>query len=284
MPAIQKQVTQRNGRRSIRVTSRQLASPCDHAACGLDPWEEVRSFVPLTAPDARPNDRHDGGASFVDSTEELKGRTVRPVERLRSEEYHGYPLRRAVLVVFNRDGRKVTAELKEVAGILKIRGVGMDEESALRDLEVQFEKLVREKVRVPPHVREKKDLPLVLVINCLVDWKRFDRENPLPTPLWGQVLKHRNGHSPRIRWLLGPNKIRKQTTPLPASHTHPFILELPEGQWFKGVVKEYPDRIEWVEPPYRVPDPTDPEERRRAWEAIPTIYADQPGVWPVKGE
>jgi hypothetical protein len=47
-------------------------------------------------------------------------------------------------------------------------------------------------------------------------------------------------------------------------------------------VKQHPDRLEWVEEPYVVPDPHDLAARRQAWEAIPTVLADQAGAWPVE--
>ena len=50
------------------------------------------------------------------------------------------------------------------------------------------------------------------------------------------------------------------------------------------VVKEFADHVEWIEPPSEVPNPEDPQEQRKAWEAIPTSYADQAGVWPLKDE
>src|SRR5262249_10230610 len=210
--------------------------------------------------------------------------SVRPrrVQRLRSDENNGYPLGRPLLVLFNREGIIVTAEFKEVAAILDVRGVGLDEESALRDLEVRFEKLIREKVRIPPHARRRKDENIRLVINHLIDWEQFDRENPTPHLLWGRIAGHGASPRPTVYWLVGPDGLREQTRVLPHRLTSPYFLPLQTGDWFQAVVLEYPDRTEWVEPPLRSPDPTDPAVRKAAWEAIPRIVADKPGVWPLK--
>jgi len=60
------------------------------------------------------------------------------------------------------------------------------------------------------------------------------------------------------------------------------LQHLQKGQWFHATVKQYPDRLEWVEEPYSVPDPNDESAREKAWQAIPTTRADQPGTWPVE--
>jgi hypothetical protein len=249
----------------------------------------------------------DTAASFVDSVAELGGvpgldwasldrvrklldrhgvsHAVRPlpVQRLSSEEYNGYPLQRVLLVVFNREGRKVTAEFKEVADILAIRGIGADESAALRDLERQFDEIVRTKVRIPPHAREGRDEGVRRVVNHLVDWQRFEQENPRPRLLWGRLLRRPRSGGVRVHWLLGPGELRDRDAALPRRYATPYFDTLQPGDWFRGVVREYPDRVEWVEPPTRCPDPTDPAARKAAWEAIPRVVADEPDVWPLKG-
>jgi hypothetical protein len=209
---------------------------------------------------------------------------TREINRLRSAENNGYPLRRTLLVVFNREPGRVTAEFREISHIRLLRGTGLDEDSALRDLEARFDRLVRERIRLPPHARRDEDLPLVLLVNHLVNWEQFERENPLPRLLWGHVMKSTASGRSRIHWLLGPGGIRKQTTELPPPYSHAALAALPAGSWFRGVVKEFADHVEWIEPPSEVPNPEDPQEQRKAWEAIPTSYADQAGVWPLKDE
>jgi hypothetical protein len=285
------------------------ASPSFQASFGFGARDGARARVALMASDASVGELLDTAAFFLDSAEELEGLAARPgvdsalmdrvrmrldrhgashsvrpvrVDRLRSVEHNGYPLRRAQLVVFNRRGRHVTASLSEVARILGIKGVGTDEVSALQDLESQFDRLVRAKVRVPPHARKDRDEPVRAVVNHLVDWDRFASENPLPRPLWGQVVKKPLVGRMTIRWLLGPGGVRRETAPLPGRYSHARITEVSKGKWFRAVVKEYPDRIEWVEPPHQVPDPEDPVERKKAWSAIPVAVADDPDVWPLK--
>jgi hypothetical protein len=210
----------------------------------------------------------------------------RPVKRLHAPEpaeHHGYPLRRTQLVIFNREKAGVVAELTELSRLLGLRGLGTDEDAALRDLERQFDQLVREKVRIPPHARRPEDDRLRLIVDHLVDWKEFIRDNPTPHLLWGQIVSHGASGRPKVHWLVGPDGVREQTGVLPLKLVSPYFLQLNDGDWFRAVVLEYPERLEWVEPPTRSPDPTDPEVRQAAWEAIPRIVADEPDAWPLKG-
>jgi len=311
MPVSAKQPRLRKpSRRSTRVTGRKFASDAPmpiHLVYRLEPHQRIRPLVAMMASEVNLAHSLDLASPFVLKLSDLSGLTLKadfitgvskrlqdrgvahaagplPIHRLHSTENNGYPLRRTLLVVFNGEAGRITAELKEVSDILNIRGVGWDEKSALNDLELRFERLIQTKVRIPPHAQRVEDTLLVSIINRLIDWNRFREENPLPTPLWGKLLRRRNGQPIQVQWLLGPHGKRHKTTALPATHDHPTFLALNEGQWFKAVVKEYPDRVEWIEPPYHVPDPEDPQERKRAWEAIPTIPADQPDVWPLREE
>jgi hypothetical protein len=307
MPATQERATPPTRRRSVQVTGRKLASPSAQATFGLSPSNGVRSSVALMANSASVSDLLDTAAFFADSVEELEGmpgvdsasldrvrrklerhgvsHAVRPlpVGRLACEEYNGYPLQQVLLVVFNRDGRKVTAEFKEVSDVLAIRGVGADEPEALRDLERQFDELIRTKVRIPPHAREDQDEAVRRVVNHLVDWNQFEQENPLPRLLWGRLLRRQRSGQLRVHWLLGPGELRDRDAMLPRLYATPYFDDLQQGDWFRGVVREYPGRVEWLEPPARCPDPTDPAARTAAWEAIPRVMADQLDVWPLKG-
>jgi hypothetical protein len=303
MPELKQGGARRRPPRSVRVTGRKLSSPAHearHAAFQLEPLdgvralvarmgiEHIRALVALMGSEASSPQLLELASPFVGGTlrdhGELHAIGTREINRLRSPENNGYPLRRPLLVVFNREPGRVTAEFREIVDILEMRGAGLDEESALRDLEARFDRLVREKVRVPPHARRVEDLPLVRLVNHLVNWEQFERENPLPRLLWGQVVKQAASGRSRIRWLLGPGGIRKQTTSLPRAYGNAFLAALPPGRWFRAVVKEYPDHVEWIEQPDEAPNPEDPEERRKAWEAIPTSFAGQPGVWPLKEE
>jgi hypothetical protein len=291
------------------VTGRKLAKPAPlsvRTRFGLDPRDGARIRVALLAESETSVKELLAAASFfVDSPEplgEVAGRTdeltelwqriglrgehpfarALRVNHLRAPEHNGYPLRRTQLVVFNRRKGQVTASFSEVAGTLKIMGIGTDEATALSDLERQFDYLVRDKVRIPPHARKERDDPIRLIVNHLVDWVRFEQESPLPRALWGQIVKRPLFGRPTVRWLLGPGGIRKETTSLTGGYNHPRLTTIPKGKWFRAVVKEYPDRIEWVEPPYQVPDPEDEAERRKAWAAIPAVLTTEEGVWPQK--
>jgi hypothetical protein len=233
-----------------------------------------------------PPDRADQLLSYL--TEFLSHRGVAqavrpvPVDRLRSPGHRGYPLRRTLLVMLNRERHQVTAEFKEVFPTLSIRGIGGDEQSALRDLERQFDQLVREKVRIPPHALMASDEPIRAIVNHLVDWDQFDRENPSPALIWGRVVRHESSGRPTVHWLIGPGGIRNKTALLPRKYRTPYFNLLKPGEWFRGIIREYPDQIVWDEPPKQCQDPTDEQCRQAAWDAIPRVAADEPDVWPLK--
>jgi len=278
MSEIKKRTAQGNGRRAVRVTGQGVASPSAQIPFGLYQSDDARSFSLKAGGGPGIGDHGDGTISQV-----ARPRLVQRLHAPPPAEHHGYPLRRPQLVIFNREKAGVTAELTELARLAGLRGLGTDEDAALRDLERQFDQLVREKVRIPPHARRPEDDRLRLVIDYLIDWKEFDRENPTPHLLWGQIVSQSASGRPRIHWLVGPDGMREQTGVLPRKLVSPYFLQLTDGDWFRAVVLEYPGHVEWVEPPARSPDPTDPEVRQAAWDAIPRIVADKPDVWPLKG-
>jgi hypothetical protein len=52
---------------------------------------------------------------------------VRPrrLNRIRSQEYAGgYPLRRTLLLMFDRDGQSIVAQIREVSAAFGLRGEG----------------------------------------------------------------------------------------------------------------------------------------------------------------
>ncbi len=315
MPATMKPFSsaRRPVRRSVRVTGRKYAvgsSSAVQQVFGRESHDRVRPFVAALGSEVNSGQLFDLTSVFLQSPEDLAGlplvaaqldrlldrlrETVRnrgiaqvarplPIQRLRSPEHHGYPLRRTQLVVFNREKGRVTAELREVSRSLDLRGIGADEALALRDLERQFDWLVREKVRIPLHARQARDEMVRLIVDHLVDWEQFERENPTPRLLWGRITRHGHSLRPTVHWLRGPGGLQEQTGPLPWRLRTSYFLLLKEGDWFRAVVLEYPDRIEWLEPPTRCPDPTDPATRQAAWDSIPRLVADRPDVWPLKG-
>jgi hypothetical protein len=185
-------------------------------------------------------------------------------------------------VAFNRELGRVLAELKEVSKDLGIKGVGIDEEGALRDLERQFDQLVTEKVRIPPHARRPDDDRIRSVVNHLVNWDQFERDNPAPQLLWGRITGNTHSSRPRVHWRLGLGGMHGKIGEVPPRLESPYFRQLDDGDWFQAVVLDYLDHIEWIEPPVRRPDPTDPEARAAAWQAIARTLADEPDVWPLK--
>ena len=248
-----------------------LESPQDLRGVSFGRSDDLRELLALIA---RRVPTHGVGASV----------RPRPVHRL-GWGSGSYPLRRTQLVSFNHErGGKVVAELKEVSKVLGIRGVGVDQDTALRDLERQFEQLVVAKVRIPPHERLQKDDHIRSVVNHLVDWEQYDRENPLPSVLLGQVVKHTPFGPTTVRWVRGPGGIRDQVAAVPQLFMTPYLLDIPAKAWFRGVAKIYPDNVEWIEPPQRIPNPDDKSARKRAWDAIPKVVADDPAAWPTKSD
>ena len=305
----------RSTRRPVRVTGRKYAVASRMpvpAAPGLEPRGRVRPLVAALSSEGTSPELFDVSTAFLESPLDLHGvpfaqaelpavlhqllkrlqdhgisQIARPlpIQRLRSPEppeHHGYPLHRTQYVIFNREAGRVTAQLKELSRVLGLPGIGTDEDQALRDLERQFDQVVREKVRVPPHARRASDEPVRAVVNHLVNWEQFERENPTPHLLWGRIVRRGRSPRPSVYWLVGPDGLREQTGALPRRLTSPYFLALKNGDWFQAVVLEFPDRIEWVEPPAPSSDPTDPAVRRAMWEAIPRILADSPDVWPLK--
>jgi hypothetical protein len=189
-----------------------------------------------------------------------------------------------MLVTFNREQGHVTADLREIASIVPIQGIGSDEDSAFSDLERRFDLLVREKIRIPPHAKRPQDDPIRTVVNHLVDWEHFDRENPAPRLLIGRIKNAARSVALKIEWLFGPLGIQNKTAPLPWHYQNAYFSVLQPGDWFRGVVLEFPQGVNWLEPPAKCPDPSDAANRRVAWDAIPRVEANEPDLWPVKAK
>lgn len=204
------------------------------------------------------------------------------VTRIPSLSHNGYPLRRTYLVTINLESDAVVAEIREVSPIVSLRGRGADVDSALDDLARVFDRIVRENHFIPPHVRKPENDRIDAILNHMVDWERYEEENPLVQPMWGRIRARRRDGSLRIHWITGPNEARDTEALLPSRDVPSSLGEMEVGRWFYGTARCYPDRVEWIEQPDIVPDPNDPEARRAAWDSIPKVPADQPGCWPMK--
>ena len=204
------------------------------------------------------------------------------VNRIHSPDLPGYPLRRTYLITVNLDSDGALAEIREVSAIIPLRGRGADVDLALRDLARCFDRIVRENHFIPPHVRNQASNRIDAILNHMVDWEQYEQENPVLQPFWGRVTR-RTARGLTIAWLTGPAGIRDTTGFLPKKDVPLSLARMSDGQWFYGTAKCYPDRLEWVEDPHAVPDPSDPEARRQLWDSLPKVAADEPGCWPVKG-
>jgi len=153
------------GRRSVIVTGRKYAAAAPPVVLryfGVEPHDRVRRIVATFASESSRKDLIVLYSAFVEHPRDLAGmplrstdlgameetlswrgiaQAVRPrrVQRLRSSENAGYPLRRTLLVTFNREQGHVTADLREIASIFPIQGIGADEDSAFSDLERRFD-------------------------------------------------------------------------------------------------------------------------------------------------
>lgn len=203
------------------------------------------------------------------------------IDRIRSQYNNGYPLREPLFVVFGLHDGLTTSQFYGEGPSLSITGYGIGYEYSLLDLEKQFDHLVVNKVRIPPHTYEELDNEIRSVINKIVDWKKFELENPMAITLWGQILKESQLGGLAIFWLQGPNGISGVSL-ISNNFNHSNFELFLDGVWFRAVVKEYPDRVEWIEPPYIVPNPFDWERMYESWNSIPFVYADKENVWPKK--
>lgn len=292
----------RRGNKTLRVTGRKLAwtAPTSvRQAYRLEP-DLVRRIVAMLSSDENREKLLNLHESFIPGAWSV-GQSTEPGSAIgalsncpsmlgvsqvalpRSIQRIGpYPLRRTQLVTFNFERDHVIAELREARDALGICGRGTDIESALTDLEREFDSLIRGRVRIPPHQLKPDDDALVAVIDYLVDWDRFNLENPLARALMGQLVRRDRTGRPWVKWTLGPAGNRApRSMMVPSRYQHPRIQNFHIRDWFRAVVKEYPDRIEWLEPPERIPAPNDVLAWKAAWEAIPTIVADQENVWPL---
>ena len=82
-------------------------------------------------------------------------------------------------------------------------------------------------------------------------------ENPTPWLLVGRVIDATPFGALKIHWLFGPQGIQNKNTPLSWYYQNAYFGVLKAGDWFQGVVLEFPVGVYWLEPPAKCPDPTD---------------------------
>jgi hypothetical protein len=160
-------------------------------------------------------------------------------------------------------------------------GRGPTLEAARDDFGRRFDRLIQENRAIPPHDRTPENERIARILDDLVDWELYRRENPLNQPMWGQVRERLADGSLRIHWVIGPNEASDDEGILQSQDVHPSLTEIPVGRWFYGTARCYPDHVTWVDPPEDAPDPEDRAARLEVWESLPIEYADEPGCWPV---
>jgi hypothetical protein len=193
-----------------------------------------------------------------------------------------YPLRHPISV--NIAAGPAGLSIEPTGGDLRglLAGHGPTLEAAEEDFGRCFDRLVQENRAIPPHARTDENERIAGILDDLVDWERYRRDNPLIQPMWGQVRERRADGSLRIHWIIGPRGARDREEDLPVRDVHPSLAAIPVGRWFEGAAKSYLDRIEWIEHAEEVPDPKDPEARRALWESLAKVPADEPDCWPLK--
>jgi hypothetical protein len=251
-------------------------SPPDRAA--LKAMTETPVMAPPTP--AAPEERHPSSAMNrpvrTGPTPSDQGEVIQVLKMA------AYSLRRPVSlsVISGPSGLSVEPLAGELRGLLN--GHGPTLAAAEEDIGRRFDELIRENRAIPPHARTPENERIARILGGLVDWERYERENPPKQPMWGQVREQRADGSLRIHWIIGPNELNDQEGDLRGPEVHPSLAAIPVGRWFYGVARSFPDHIEWVEDPEEVPDPRDPEARRALWESLPKVPANEPDCWPLK--
>jgi hypothetical protein len=205
----------------------------------------------------------------------------RLLDRIPVPGHTSYPLRRRFLATIIREWPSVRISLSGMLPSQLPSGTGPDLETALNRLGRHLHSLVLEHRNNPPHVRGPESSRIQQILNHLVDWEQYERENPVIQPLWGRI-ESRTPVGLSIFWSVGPHGLQDKIGTIADKDVPASLSPIGVGQWFYGAAKCYPNRIEWVEEPHVVPDPTDLEARRALWESLPRVPADEPGCWPLK--
>ena len=99
-----------------------------------------------------------------------------------------YPLRRPIgLRIFPLPSggffiEPVRSELRDI-----LSGKGTTVEEARNDFGCRFDRLIQENRAIPRHDRTPENERIAGILGDLVDWDRYEQENPLIQPIWGQV-------------------------------------------------------------------------------------------------
>ncbi len=63
---------------------------------------------------------------------------------------------------------------------------GQDLSKAREDFGRRFDRWVQRNWRVPPHAQTAKNARVIRILDHLVDWERYELDNPLVQPMWGR--------------------------------------------------------------------------------------------------
>jgi len=193
-----------------------------------------------------------------------------------------YPFRFAVDIAKRFVGSAVRYYFQQSGALDVVVGEHEDEAVAFEKFVAQFHKLVNTHWRKPSHLHTDEDERVNRILDHLVDWERYRVLNPIEQPLWGKLLEIRANGDAFVEWLSGPGDTRDETSVLKSKDVCLELLEIPVGEWFYGSGKVYPEKLQWIEPPTRVPDPYDKEAVAAAWNSIPVHVMSDPDAWPLK--
>ena len=176
---------------------------------------------------------------------------------------------------------RVTVVPSDLQDYEELRGSAPVFRQAFEDFGRRFDLWVQKHWRVPPHLRTSKDLRVVHILQRVVNWERYDAENPIVQPMWGRVQERLPNGSIRIFWVIGPHETQDEEAVLPKRDVVPALTEIDPGRWFYGTAKCYTDHVSWIEQPELAPAPDDEWARAILWQSLPTEVANEPHSWPL---
>jgi hypothetical protein len=193
-----------------------------------------------------------------------------------------YPLRTEVTVIVKHTVKTAEAFIHELKWLESLFGKGTSDELAIAAFSESFHHLVKKHHRKPPHLRTAEDSRINRVLDHLIDWRRFDMENPLEQPLWGRIGKRDEHGRLSVYWVIGPSSESDKESKLLAHDVVDEFDGIGEGHWFYGAGRVFPDRIEWTSLPIVAPDPHDEAAVNAAWDLIPSHVMSDLNAWPLK--
>jgi hypothetical protein len=206
----------------------------------------------------------------------------RPLTTLKVPDGPTYPLRRLMIASIQELADGVRAWIEEVESTVPLEGHGQTPREAIGDLAANVHGLIEQHWRKPPHLLTDADRRVNRLVDSLIDWQRFDEQNPIERPLMGRIDRHLDGGKVEVFWITGPQHERDRTTVLSRKQVCRELRQLSASTWFYGSGLVFPRRIQWKTKPVAIPDPKDPVTIRQAWDLIPTKVVSDVLAWPKK--